>query len=288
MSMLPGMPRRLFSASPSKLARWQDCPRRYRFEYVERRPRGRAWAHNSLGASVHNALRDWWVQPEPARTPERAAALVRAGWLRDGYRDDEQSADWRETAAAWAAEYVAGLDPTSDPVGVERSVGTTTAELALNGRVDRIDDTADGLVVVDYKTGRRVPDESDVRSSLALAAYAAAVQRTLRRPCTRVELHHLPSGVVVGWEHSPESLARHLRRADEIGAEARAAEEALVAGEATPDEAFPPAPGALCGWCDHRAVCPPGRAAAADQLPWAGLAEAGELPMGAVAPEPED
>ncbi len=50
------------------------------------------------------------------------------------------------------------------------------------------------LVVVDYKTGRHVLTVDDARTSLALALYALAAERVMRRPCRRVELHHLPTG----------------------------------------------------------------------------------------------
>ena len=65
-------------------------------------------------------------------------------------------------------------------------------------------DGADGteLVVVDYKTGRHLLSVDDARSSLALAIYALAAARALRRDCRRVELHHLPSGQVLAWEHT--------------------------------------------------------------------------------------
>ena len=88
---------------------------------------------------------------------------------------------------------MAGLDPTDEPVGTERTVGATTERLALSGRVDRIDQRGDELVVVDYKTGRNPSTDDEARGSPALAAYVLGVRRTLRRPCNRVELHHLPS-----------------------------------------------------------------------------------------------
>ncbi|MDO6575653.1 PD-(D/E)XK nuclease family protein, partial [Staphylococcus pasteuri_A] len=77
----------------------------------------------------------------------------------------------------------------------------TTAVLSVRGRVDRIDRRLDDegneeLVVVDYKTSRRTCTEDEARSSLQLAMYAAATARSLRRPCTRVELHHVPSATV--------------------------------------------------------------------------------------------
>lgn len=281
------MPRRLWSASPSKLTTWLDCPRRFRLRYVERGVPGRVWAHQSLGASAHNALRDWWSLPTPERTPSAAVDLLRRDWIDEGYRDAAQSDRWRRTVAGWVSDYVATLDPDDDPVGVERTVATTTPGLALSGRIDRIDvravDGVDEAVVVDYKTSRRVPDEDDARTSLALATYVAGVRRTLRRPCRRVELHHLPSGSVAAWIHTDDSVARHLRRADEIGADARSAVDAWAAraesgppadGPGAADDLFPPRPGPLCGWCDVRTSCPDGRAAAPAVPSWAGLAEA--------------
>ena len=95
-----------------------------------------------------------------------------------------------------------------------------TDRLAVSGRIDRLDRRGDELVVVDYKTGRHILSTDDARGSLALAIYAMAAARTMRRPCRRVELHHLPTGEVVVWEHSDETLERHLGRAHEIAAEA--------------------------------------------------------------------
>ena len=268
-----GMPARLFTCTPSRLTTWLDCPRRYRFVYVDRPtpPKGPPWAHNSVGAAVHSALAAWWDRPVDQRTTETAATLVRDKWLDLGFRDDEQSAVWRERAAAMVASYVAGLDPHREPVGIERTVAMRTDRVAVSGRIDRLDRRGDELVVVDYKTGRHVLTTDDARGSLALAVYALASARTLRRECVTVELHHLPSGTVVAWRHTQESLERHLRRLEDIAAEAAAAHAA--AGTADDDQVFPPRPGPMCRWCDFSSHCPEGRAAAAPAQSWAGLAE---------------
>jgi RecB family exonuclease len=273
---LEGLPRRLFSATPSRLATWLDCPRRYRMTYLDRPPlpKGPPWAHNSVGASAHNALREWFMLPVPRRTPEAAAALVDRCFLRDGFRDDAQAEEWRERTRVMVSSYVALLDPELEPIGLERTVSTRTDQLALSGRVDRIDDRDGQLVIVDYKTGRSRLTETDARSSLALAIYAVAAARTLRKPCVRVELHHLPTGDVLAWEHSTETLERQIRRADAIGAEAQAAEVAVKAGADADDALFPARPGSLCAWCDFAQHCPEGRQAAAAKKPWDGLAGA--------------
>jgi len=260
---LAGMPQRLFACTPSRLATWQDCPRRYRFTYVDRPApaRGAPWAHNSVGAAVHSALAAWWGLPLARRTPEAAGALVRSGWIPLGFRDTEQSQLWCDRAAAMVERYVSTVDPHDEPLGVERTVGMRTDRLAFSGRIDRLDRRGDELVVVDYKTGRHVLTTDDARGSMALALYALAAGRTLRARCVRVELHHLPTGEVLAWEHSEAALERHQERAHAL------AEEIVAA------EAFPPRPGPMCGWCDFAAHCPEGRAACAPHASWAGLAE---------------
>jgi RecB family exonuclease len=281
---LPGMPRRLFVCTPTRLRTWLDCPRRYRFAYLDRPtpPKGPPWAHQSFGASVHNALRAWWQLPLRARAPAAAKALVDASWVADGYRDVDQEAACRRSAADMVDRYLRGLDPTVEPAGLERTVAVRTDRLAVSGRVDRIDERrrpgGRELVVVDYKTGRQPLTEDDARSSLALAIYALATRATLHAACTRVELHHLPTGTVAGWDHTEASLARHLDRADAIGAAARAADERYLevgqpgqAGQQVDEVLFAPRPGARCDWCDFLQHCPAGRAVAARRPTWAGI-----------------
>jgi len=284
-----GMPRRLYACTPSRLNTWLDCPRRYRMTYLDRPmpPKGPPWAHNSVGAAVHNALAGWWRLPVAERTPETAGALLVKGWLTDGFRDEEQSVRWRARGKEMVERYVADLDPADEPIGVERTVATRTELIAVSGRIDRLDDRGAELVVVDYKTGRHVLTADDARGSLALALYAIAAARVLRRPCHRVELHHLPSGEVASWEHTDETLQRHLRRAERIAGECADADDAFrnrlkVPSPRTPegvvdhtpyDEVFPANPGTLCGWCDYARHCPEGRQAAPRKDPWAALAD---------------
>jgi len=264
-------PRRLFSCTPSRLGTYEDCPRRYRYVYVDRPapPKGPPWAHNSLGASVHTALRNWYALPVERRTTGALPTLLRATWVSEGYRDESQEREAYQRALGWLRTYLSTLDPDFEPVAVERTVGAKTRTLALSGRVDRIDDVGGELVIVDYKTGRTGLDADDARGSRALALYAFAAQRLFRRACRRVELHHLPTGTVAAHEHTEESIARQVRRAEQTAADAMAAEKAVAAG-ADPDVEFPTTPGAICGWCDFRRICPAGSARPGHDQ-WAGL-----------------
>jgi putative RecB family exonuclease len=259
--------------TPSKLGSYTDCPRRYRYSYVDRPPppKGPPWAHNSLGASVHTTLRNWYGLPPDRRVPPALPALLKGTWVREGYRDEAQERAAYRQSLGWLEAYVGSLDADVEPLGVERVVAVKTAVMAFNGRADRIDARPD-LVIVDYKTGRTGLDADDARGSAALALYAHAAERVFRKPCRKVELHHLPTGTVAAHEHTDESIARQVSRADDTARDILAAEKAVAAG-ADPDEAFPTSPGPMCTWCDFKRSCPAG-AQAPTKDPWAGVERA--------------
>ena len=271
-------PLRLFVCTPSKLAAFEDCPRRYRFSYVDRPTpqKGPPWAHNTLGASVHTALRSWFDLPVDRRRPEALVTLLRATWVHDGYRDGIQERETFVRALGWLRRYIDGLEREFEPIAIERTVAAKTPTLALSGRVDRIDDVAGELVIVDYKTGRTGLGPDDARGSRALALYAFATERLFRRRCRRVELHHLPTGTVAAHEHTEESVARHVRRAEQTAADVVTAEKAVADG-ADPDAAFPTTPGTICGWCDFRRICPAGSQRPGNE-PWASIERGSDPP----------
>ena len=267
-------PERLFTCTPSKLGAFEDCPRRYRYAYVDRPApsKGPPWAHNSLGASVHTALRSWFALPPERRDRAALPSLLKATWVGEGYRDQAQERAVFRRALGWLESYVDGLDPADEPLGIERVVGARTGSLALSGRVDRIDQRGEELVIVDYKTGRSESTSDDARGSRALALYAFAAERVFRRQCRKVELHHLPTGVVATHEHTEESLARHVRRAEDTARDIVAAEQAVAEG-ADPDTAFTTTPGGWCSWCDYRRACPVG-AEMPGREPWSAVERA--------------
>ena len=266
-----GMPERLFVCTPSKLSAFEDCPRRYRFSYVDRPmpQKGLPWAHNSLGASVHTALKNWYGLVPERRRPSALPTLLGSTWVSEGYRDDAQERAARVKALGWLESYVATLDPAVEPTGVERVVAAKTGVLAFSGRADRIDRRGDELVIVDYKTGRSELTQDDARGSSALALYAYAAARVFRRACRTVELHHLPTGTVAVHEHSDASIERAVSRAEAVARDIRQAERAVADG-AAPDDAFPTTPSSLCSYCDFRRVCPAGAVAPLRQ-PWSAV-----------------
>ena len=213
--------RRLFICTPSKLGAYADCPRRYRYAYLDRPapPKGPPWAHNSLGASVHTALKNWYALPVDRRRPEALPALLKGTWVREGYRDDEQERAAYQRALGWLEGYVATLDPGDEPLGVERVVGDKTAVLAFNGRADRIDPAP----------ARTAPSWSSSTTRPAAPGWTPTTRAAPRRsPSTRTPPSGCSAGRAAGsscttcrpapspaHDHTVESLARQLSRAEE-------------------------------------------------------------------------
>jgi hypothetical protein len=257
--------RRRVPVSPTKLDAWQECRYRYRLTYLERHAVDGTWAHLSMGNAIHAALRDWFDLEPTDRFAGTVAGLVHQHWSPLGFRDEQQSDQWRVAASAMVEEYTS-RHPAPIPFSRERTLGAVAEHVTISGRIDRLDERGEELVVVDYKTGRRVPTDDEARTSRALAIYALITSRSLRRPAFEVQLHHVPSGVVAIHRHTPESLARQLSRVDAIGRDIAVAEDSGAV------EDFPTAPGPLCGWCDYRDLCPDSGVVPA-QVRWAGLPE---------------
>lgn len=259
----------LHRVTPARLDTWDTCPRRYRMLHLDRPapPRGGAFAHTTVGAVVHLALRSLAALPADRRTPAAAAALVDRHWSDEGFAGAAQAATHRDRARDWLAAAAEGPLGATEPVAVERWLSAPVGGLLVEGRVDRLDDPDGDLTVVDFKTGRRVPTDADARDSRQLALYAVAAAHVFRRPCRQVRLHHVPTGTVAGWAHDDASLAGHVAAAGTTAADAARAGASLEAG-GDPGSLFPVRTGPHCGTCPVRRNCPEGRAATPEPRPW--------------------
>ncbi len=119
----------------------------------------------------------------------------------------------------------------------------------VTGRWDRIDETPEGIVLVDYKTGD--VDDADkavdrAKASLKaeqLGLYVLAYRETRQVRPARAQLHFVGSGVVGDVEVTDEHFELALQRV-------RAAAAGIRAGE------FPAAPDQRkCGDCPYSRFC---------------------------------
>ncbi|MGF1597709.1 MAG: RecB family exonuclease [Acidimicrobiales bacterium] len=261
--------------SPSSAAAFEQCPRRWRFKYIdnEREPSGQAAL---VGSFAHRVLEFVCGLPAVHRTPEQAKALAKELWHDFATDPDYQALELDDDQArafrwqAWLS--ITGLWDLEDPARVEvvtteQRVSVDLGDVPFVGVIDRVDRVADKLVVSDYKSGSlpRVRWRGDKIQQVML--YAAALTRSTGDQPHRARLLYLGQRIL--------DVAVTERRLEEAEGQL-AATWGRITASCTADS-HEPNPGVLCGWCPFVDRCPEGRSELVRR------AEAGTLPAHAPA-----
>ncbi len=209
-------------------------------------------AHHALvlGNALHQAVAAWHLGQLRGRPWTRTGILdaFAAHWSSEGFlsRDHEEA---RYAAGQDALRrFVASVpDPTRDTIAVERRFQVRLGADVVRGRYDRVDTTADGAIITDYKSSDvRDQGRADerARESLQLQLYALAWEAETGQLPRQMELQFLDSGVVGRVAPEPRRLDR-ARRILGPGA------DGIRAGDfrAKPDMMG-------CGYCPYREICP--------------------------------
>ena len=237
----------MFRASSFRLRMFEQCPRRYKFHYVDdlARTYARPRPYYTMGDHVHAALRDFMSSvPVEDRTASRLEELLREKWrrYRRGFADRDEEKLWGERALGQVRWFAESQDLSITPLMVE---DYHTAELSplvtLIGRIDRVDrEPEGGLHIIDYKTGR-MPEEID---STQLHVYALILSRTQDTPVTGASYLYLDAGEMRTLHPTPERL-------EEAAEDVLAAVDTILA-----EREYPAIVGGHCRLCDFVEICP--------------------------------
>ena len=234
----------------SKLDAYLTCPRQYHLRHVVRVPEP---PHHALvyGRALHQAVAAFNLGRMRGTSPEDDAVLAvfAAHWSSEGFLSREhEEARFAAGQAALRRFRQRELDGGAGiAAGVEERFSFAFEGERIDGRFDRLDETAEGTVITDYKSG----DVRDVatarqraRQSLQLGLYALAHEARSGQLPVAVALHFLDSGVVGRVRVEPRRLdatRQRIRRA--------------AAGIRRRD--FAPRPDVMaCGYCPFRRICP--------------------------------
>src|SRR3954466_9515465 len=106
---------------------------------------------------------------------DRLLFLFEAGWRRTGFGSSDDELQYRDRAVAALARYHERHQRAeSRPVWLERGFSFAIGDHQLRGRVDRVDQRADGgYELIDYKTGAQGARQGD---DVQLALYRLAAR----------------------------------------------------------------------------------------------------------------
>jgi len=228
---------------------YQTCPLKYQYIHILRIPLRQ---HHAVvyGSALHKAV-EFYLRRRAAGNYTSLEDFLVAfdnAWRNEGFLTREHE-EQRKTAgiAALTLFYHEEEASGQKPTDVEREFGVSVGLNRVRGRFDRVDETSDGLVIVDYKssdvTDQKKADER-ARESLQLKIYALAQQEMTGRLPARVELRFLESGLT----------GRHKPTAEDL-LEARAAIEEAARG--IRQRQFEATPGyQTCRFCPYNQICP--------------------------------
>lgn len=192
--------------SPSRLADFLSCPRKYQHASVERIPQPASYAAVK-GTVVHYVLEHLLDLAPEERTIERARTFVPAALdqvlTEDVRRDLASESDLEgrllgETEAILIT-YFAMEDPRAvHHEGVELRLSATVNGAPILGILDRLDRDADGqLTIVDYKTGGLPNRNFDSFTFANTELYAALCREGLGEQPRRIRLLYVAQGETV-------------------------------------------------------------------------------------------
>jgi putative RecB family exonuclease len=194
------------SLSPSRLADFQSCPRRYQHGSVERIPQPATYA-TAKGRFVHYIFEQLFLLAPAERTIGRAREFVEPAKdviLTEDVRndialDDVTMARLLKETEAIIVRYFEMEDPTSVVnEGVELRLGAEVAGAPVFGILDRLDRDEDGaLRIVDYKTGA-VPNRNyDSHTFANTELYAALCEASIGERPTSIRLMYVAHGTTI-------------------------------------------------------------------------------------------
>jgi len=245
--------------SSSQITLYLQCGLKYKYQYVENRPKPFRPSALAFGSALHSAL-DWLHKQRMNGNGvplEMLYKIFDADWYSQKidanirFKENEQEMELAVLGKEFLALYmkepqkkIAGAEvhfnvPLLDPASGE-SLGVN-----LEGFLDLVE--ADGTIV-EFKTSAQTLSASDLDGRLQFTAYSYAYEHLNRKP---------PKGIkVVNFikAKKPRIAVAETRRtkADYTGF-IYVAREVLKAVKA---EVFPPSPGFWCKECEYATICP--------------------------------
>lgn len=237
----------------SRLNTWDTCRRMYRYQYIDRIPVPLT-PSLFLANQIHKALHQYLSLDADGRRGHMLEDILRRNWQRHPQRgavfaDLLEEAEYGRRALVMLQKFLAGPDADARPRAVEQWFEIPLDDrVTINGKVDRIDDTGDGLVVVDYKTGRLWSREA-VESGLQPLLYAFLVEEATGETVKEVIFYYINEEERISITEAPREDGW-----------ARLRDRLMVYADAIRQEReYPPEPGDFCQWCDYRERCTEGQ-----------------------------
>lgn len=235
------------------------CPLLYRFRTIDQLPEPPS-LDAMRGTLVHSVLEKLFDLPRDQRGLATAQEMLKASWEEISVANPEVVELFGNDTAALAEFFTASAellrryftleDPSRlDPKDRELHVETTLDNgLTIHGYIDRLDQAPNGdLRIVDYKTGKAPKEGWEGKAFFQMKFYALVLWRGTGEIPKMLQLMYLGNETVLRYEPDQADLVATEKKIVAIWQSIKSSYEK---GEWLPKKS------ALCGWCNHQALCP--------------------------------
>jgi len=244
--------------SISQLDKFEECPRQYKFNYVDRIKRYEEGVEAFLGSRFHETMEKLYEERAFRVIPlEEILGYYEKAWAAHWHdevkikREGVGADDYRLKGRRYIGDYYKRHYPFDEGrvVGLERYIRfplDDNGRYNCKGIIDRLMLAPDGAFEIhDYKTGSKLPDQREIDEDRQLALYQIGVQK----------LWPAAKAVRLIWhEVAFDMEMRSTRTAESL--EGLKSELAALIDRIEAEREFAPNETALCGWCAYWDLCP--------------------------------
>ena len=179
---------------------------------------------------------------------EKLIKLYEENWIGEWYENQKQKDDYYKKGKDILKEFYNQFTKNppkilkiNDNLALEMPFNLKVGEHTLFGVIDRIDETKDGVTIIDYKTGQS-KDKLDFESKEQLLIYQIAAQEVLHLKPSQLAYYYLDDGKFASFLGSEKDIKNQK---DKIIEEI----------EKIKNSEFEPTPGWQCQYCDFKDIC---------------------------------
>ena len=249
----------------SQVQTFRKCPQKYKYKYISRIPTRGSHAL-SFGLTIHNTLHQWYLRIKELRSVKQGGlfetneesnvipdvkellTLYREKWIDEWYQNPEQKKEYWDHGLVMLKNYYKAHNPFARlPVALEQGFNIKIGDCTFAGRIDRIDSDDDGVIIIDYKTGKP-KTRADKESSQQLMLYHIAVSKdpSLAQlgPVRGLQYWYLEDQSELNVPFTSEKLKAFEEEIIETVDQMRTSDFA-----ATPSQM-------ACTYCEFKSICP--------------------------------
>lgn len=231
---------------------YQSCPLKYKFQNIDKikTPKSKEAV---FGTILHATMKFIHTPSILSPTLDQAMEYFASIWNPAVFENpDEERAAFSQGVKIIQDYYQKNNPADFNIVNLESrfqiEIGSQDNRHIISGIIDRVDRTAEGFEIIDYKTTKKMPVQEKVDNDVQLSVYLKAFLSLYPKEIAnlgnlKVSLYFLKHGVKLSAQRTAEQL-------NEIE------KFFLETIEHIENQEFEPRVSPLCDWCGYQNICP--------------------------------